>query len=174
MSINIEAPAASAQEALRQATTLHDAGKYAEAEVLLRDGIARFGHDGDLLNARGVMFAQMGRHLDALWCYRDAVAANPRGSGIWTNLGNALTKLKYLKSAVNAHRRAIELAPRDVLLHHNLGTSLAEAGDHGEAVLSFSRALELNPDFHKARWDRGRSYLYFGNYLPAWEITRSG
>ncbi|MDZ5650028.1 tetratricopeptide repeat protein [Nitrospirillum sp. BR 11828] len=168
MADTVETAVLTIPEALSQATALHDAGKYAEAEVILAAAIAHHGHHGDLLNARGVMFAQMGRHLDALWCYRDALAANPRGSGIWTNLGNALTKLKYLKSAVDAHQRAIELAPNDVLLHHNLGTSLAEAGDHGAAVLAFSRALDLNPDFHKARWDRGRSYLYFGNYRPAW------
>ncbi|WP_083900989.1 tetratricopeptide repeat protein [Azospirillum sp. B4] len=158
----------SSAEALRRATALHDQGEYAEAELLLSGALARDPGHADLLNARGVMFAQMERHLDALWCYRDAVAANPRGSGIWTNLGNALTKLKYLESAVSAHRRAIELAPRDVLLHHNLGASLAEAGNHGEAALAFSRALELDPNFHKARWDRGRSYLYFGNYRQAW------
>ncbi|MEE3627200.1 tetratricopeptide repeat protein [Nitrospirillum sp. BR 11752] len=158
----------SSVEVMRRATALHDQGEYAEAEVLISGALARDPGNADLLNARGVMFAQMERHLDALWCYRDAVAANPRGPGIWTNLGNALTKLKYLESAVNAHRRAIELAPNDVLLHHNLGTSLAEAGNHGEAVASFSRALDLNPEFHKARWDRGRSYLYLANYRQAW------
>jgi Flp pilus assembly protein TadD len=75
------------------------------------------------------MFAGMGRRLDALWCYRDALAFNPTGPGIWTNLGNALTQLKYVKGAVHCHRRAIELSKGDdALLFHNLGVSLAEAG----------------------------------------------
>jgi hypothetical protein len=56
----------------------------------------------------------------------------------------------------------------DPLLHHNLGTSLAEAGQHGEAVISFSYALRLNPSYHTARWDRGLSYLYLGNYTQGW------
>jgi Flp pilus assembly protein TadD len=59
--------------ARRFAAALHDAGKFAEAETLLRAAIARDPENGDLRNARGVMFAAMGRHLDALWCYRDAL-----------------------------------------------------------------------------------------------------
>src|ERR1700736_574299 len=155
-------------EAFRQAKTLHDAGKYAEAEAVLRAAIARDPNNSDLRNARGVMFAAMNRHLDALWCYRDALALSPRAPGIWTNLGNALTQLKHLKGAVACHRRAIEMAGGDALLHHNLGTSLAAAGRHGEAVIAFTRALDLKPDYHMAQWDRGRSYLYLGNYRRGW------
>jgi Flp pilus assembly protein TadD len=155
--------------AFAQATALHDAGKFAEAETLLHDAIARDPGNGDLRNARGVMFAAMGRHLDALWCYRDAIACSPNSPGIWTNLGNTLTKLKHLKSAVTCHRRAIALSDgRGSLLYHNLGTALAEAGQHGEAVIAFTRALEIKPDDHMARWDRARSYLYLGNYRQGW------
>jgi tetratricopeptide (TPR) repeat protein len=57
----------------------------------------------------------------------------------------------------------------DALLHHNLGTSLAAAGRHGEAVIAFTRALDLKPDYHMAQWDRGRSYLYLGNYRRGWD-----
>jgi hypothetical protein len=149
---------------------LHDAGKFAEAERVLRDAVARDRRNGDLLNARGVMFAKLERHRDALWCYRDALAVNPHGSGIWTNLGNALTRLKYLESAVVCHQRAVALAATDQpLLFHNLGTSLSEAGRHGEAVIAFTRALNCDPDYHVARWDRARSYLYLGNYREAWQ-----
>jgi len=156
-------------EAFRQAAALHDAGKFAEAEQVLRDAVARDPNNSDLRNARGVMFAAMNRHLDALWCYRDAIACAPLGAGIWTNIGNTLTRLKHLKSAIAAHRRAIELAKTDDgLLWQNLGTSLAEAGQHGEAVLAFSRAIEIDPNRHMAKWDRGRSYLYLGNYRQAW------
>jgi Flp pilus assembly protein TadD len=163
-----EAGVSTSVEAFRQAAALHDAGKFAEAEALLHAAIARDPGNGDLRNARGVMFAALGRHLDALWCYRDALACSPQAPGIWTNLGNALTHLKHLKGAVACHRRAIELAGKDSLLHHNLGTSLAEAGQHGEAVLAFTRALELDPERHMARWDRARSYLHLGNYRQGW------
>jgi len=162
-------PLATSAESFRRAAALHDAGKFADAEVVLREAIARDPDNSDLRNARGVMFAAMGRDLDALWCYRDAIACSPSGAGIWTNLGNTLTRLRHLKGAVTAHRRAIALARTDdALLWQNLGTSLAEAGQHGEAVLAFTRAIEIDPARHMARWDRGRSYLYLGNYRSAW------
>jgi hypothetical protein len=167
--LDVQPKPLSSAEAFRHAAELHGEGKFAEAETVLRDALARDPRNSDLLNGRGVMFAAMGRHLDAVWCYRDALAANPRGAGIWTNLGNALTQLKHLKGAVYCHQRAIALSIGETsLLHHNLGTSLAEAGQHGEAISAFTRALEQKPDYHMARWDRGRSYLYLGNYRQAW------
>lgn len=157
------------REAFRRASALHDDGKFAEAEALLSAAIKRDPGNSVLRNARGVMFAAMGRHLDAVWCYRDALACNSGDSGIWTNLGNALTHLKHLRGAAACHRRAIDLSRGDdPLLFHNLGVSLAEAGQHGEAVIAFTRALEIRPDNHMARWDRGRSYLYLGNYRQGW------
>jgi Flp pilus assembly protein TadD len=168
--ISADVPGDSASaDAFREASRLHDAGEFAAAEVLLREAIARDPGNFWLRNARGVMFAAMERHLDAVWCYRDALACDGGAVGVWTNLGNALTRLNYLKSAIVCHRRAIALSrDGDPLLHHNLGTSLAEAGQHSEAVISFSNALRLNPSYHTARWDRGRSYLHLGNLAQAW------
>jgi Tfp pilus assembly protein PilF len=155
--------------AFDRASALHAGGKFAEAEALLRDAIAADPGNVNLRNARGVMFAAMNRHLDAVWCYRDALAYDNAATGVWTNLGNALTQLNNLSSAIFCHRRAIALSRgQDALLHHNLGTTLAEAGQHGEAVISFSNALKVNPSYHAARWDRGLSYLYLGNYAQAW------
>jgi len=162
-------PAPTSVELFRRAAVLHKEKKFSEAEALLREAIERYPKDADLHNARGVMLAALGRPLDASWCYRDALTYNPRGPGIWTNLGNALTQLKYLKTAVDCHQRAIALSRKsDGLLYHNLGTSLAEAGQHGEAISAFTRALEYDPDHHMARWDRARSYLHLGNYGQGW------
>src|SRR5262249_43908796 len=157
--------AVESREAFRKAAALHDAGQFAQAEIVLREATAKDPGNSDLWNARGVMFAGMKNPVNAIWCYREALAANPNGSGIWTNLGNALTTLKHLKSAISCHRRALALSRvDDALLHHNLGTSLAEAGFHGEAVMEFSRALQIKPDYHSARWDRALNYLHIGNY----------
>lgn len=162
---NLDSEIISSAEAFRRAAVLHDSGRFQEAEALLREAIARDPDNAELRNARGVMFAAMGQHLDALWCYRDAIAKNPAAPGSWTNLGNTLTHLRHLRSAVACHQRALRLAPDDDgLLYHNLGTSLAEALRHQEAIEAFTQAVEAEPDRHLARWDRARSYLYLGNY----------
>src|SRR6202007_2859474 len=96
--------------AFAQASALHDAGRFAEAEALLREAIAVDPSNVSLRNARGVMFAAMNRQLDAVWCYRDALAYDASVTGVWTNLGNALTQLNNLSSAIHCHRRAIALS----------------------------------------------------------------
>ena len=156
-------------EAFQRAAALHDEGKLDVAESILRAALDADPRNGDLWNARGVMLAGMKRYTDAIWCYREALVHNPSGSGVWTNLGNALANIKHLQSAVDCHRRAINFADRPgPLLYHNLGLSYAEAGRHSEAILAFSRALDSQPDYHTARWDRARSYLYLGNYQAGW------
>jgi Flp pilus assembly protein TadD len=161
--------ALNSQEAIDAASKLHGEGKFSQAELLLREAIALDPKNSNLRNARGVMFAAMKRHLDAVWCYRSALACNGASVGVWTNLGNALTQLNHVKSAIACHRRAMALSRgSDPLLHRNLGNSLVEAGQHAEAVISFSNALKLNPAHHMARWDRGLSYLYLGNYAQGW------
>jgi tetratricopeptide (TPR) repeat protein len=143
---------------------LHREGKFADAEALLREAIAAHPGDFDLLHLRGVMLAALKRHREAVWSYRAALARNPEAAGTWTNLGNALTQLDQVKSAVACHRRAIALSRRpDAPLHRNLGISLAAAGQHAEAVVAYSKALELDPDLHTARWDRALAYLHLGN-----------
>src|SRR5262249_51245267 len=152
-----------------KAAALHKAGKFAEAEALLGEASAENPADPVLHNARGVMLAAMKRHREAVGCYRDALALAPAMVGTWTNLGNALTQLNHLTSAIACHRRAIALSNgRQPLLHHNLGVSLSEARHLGEAVLCYTRALELKPDYHMARWDRALAYLYLGNFRAGW------
>ena len=162
-------PEPSSAEVFQQATALHRAGEFDKAEAVLRRAIGRDPDNSDLHNARGVMLAAMQKQLEALCCYRNAIACSPSAAGIWTNLGNSLTRSKHLKSAIWAHRRAIALAKTDdALLWHNLGVSLAEAGQHGEAVAAFTKSIEFDPGRLLTKWDRGRSYLYLGNYRQAW------
>lgn len=163
------ASATLSQAVFARASELHASGKFVEAEAILRDAITADPTNVSLRNARGVMFAGMKRHLDAVWCYRDALAYDGTAIGVWTNLGNSLTQLNYITSAIACHRRAIELSDGcDALLFHNLGTSLAEAGQHGEAVIAFSQSIKLKPDYHTAKWDRALSYLYLGNFAQGW------
>jgi Flp pilus assembly protein TadD len=169
MTSAIERPVRDAKATFAAAERLHGEGRFVEAERLLSEAVIEWPTDVSLRNARGVMFASMRRHLDAVWCYRDALKCDPTAGGVWSNLGNVLTQLNYLDSAIVCHQTAISLSSEtDPLLFQNLGVSLAEAGRHGEAVIAFSKAIELKPDYHTARWDRALSRLVLGNYREAW------
>src|SRR5580704_2568193 len=108
----VPAPVSSSTEAFKEAAALHDAGDFVGAEALLYEALKANSRRSALWNARGVMFGAMERYVDAVRCYREALARCPSGHGIWTNLGNALTQLKQLKSAIACHQRAIALSPK--------------------------------------------------------------
>src|ERR1700680_3804924 len=61
-------------QTLHKATALHGAGKFEEAEALLREAIKGDRGNALLWSARGVMMAGMRRSIDAMWCYREALA----------------------------------------------------------------------------------------------------
>jgi tetratricopeptide (TPR) repeat protein len=155
----------SSSAAIDQAIAFHREGRLSEAQTLLYAAILRDPGNPKLYNARGVILAALGSHVDAVTCYREGVALDPAYPTIWSNLGNALTDLKLLQSAIYCHRRAISLSRgEDASFHYNLGISFAEASQHGDAVLAFDRALEIEPAKHQARLNRALSYLHLGNY----------
>ena len=155
-------------KALLLSAALSKAGRLADAETVLLRAIESDLENGDLHKARGLALVQMGRNLEALLCYRNAVECNPSDPGAWNNLGNALFRSKQLTSAIECQRQAIALAATNPLYRYNLGTSLAELQRHDEAIAEFTRALELNPGYHLARWNRARSYLVLGQYRAGW------
>ncbi len=155
-------------EVLGQVAGLIQAKKYDEVLALIQTAMTRDPMNGNLINANGCVFSAMGRQHDALKWYRAALEFSPEGSGIWSNLGTAFKHLKYFNAAIACHQRAISLSGEEAFLHHNLGLCYAEAGQHGEAIMAFNQAIALQPDYHLARWDRARSFLFLGNYRQGW------
>jgi len=90
-----------------EANSPYQGRRYAEAEPIVYEAWQRDRRNPELPNLRGVTFAGMEPYWNAVWYYRDALALNPSGSGIWTNLGNTLACLKHLESAVHRHECAL-------------------------------------------------------------------
>jgi len=170
MSVEAEPNPARAGEscAFREAVTLHESGRHAEAEKMLAQALTETPQDLSLWNARGVNFRVMKRNAEAIWCFRQALALRADRAAVWSNLGNALKDLKHTQSAIACHNRALLLEPNNAGAQHNLGLALTVADRHVEALAAFDRALELDPENHKARWDRARCYLHLGEYARGW------
>jgi hypothetical protein len=163
-----QAPPSPGLLVFREAIALHEKGKHAEAEELLKDALAKMPQDVDLWNVRGVNFRMMKRLGESVWCFRQALAIAADRAAVWSNLGNSLKDLKHADSAIACHRRAIELAPDNPGAHHNLGIALTTANRHVEALAAFDRAVALKPDDPKPRWDRARGRLHLGDLAPGW------
>ena len=65
--------------------------------------------------------------------------------------------------AIETLRPAIYANPDNALLWNTLGTVLAEQGEMEQAMIFFDEALRLDPDFAKARYNRGNARLALGD-----------
>src|SRR5436190_10359185 len=102
----------------------HQAGRFAQAESLYRQVLAKNpNHDG-ALHLLGVLALQVNRADLATEFLSRAVALQPTIPAYQSNLGNALTTQGKLDEAIACYRRALALNPDLADTHNNLGIAL--------------------------------------------------
>lgn len=98
-----------------------------------------------------------GRIGEAAALYRHLIEQQPNSAILWTNLGNAESKLGASQEAEDAYRRALQISPdyRDAL--NNLASLLLNQGRLVEAEALARRAVEVaGPDPHYSLDTLGR------------------
>jgi serine/threonine-protein kinase len=139
------------------ARALRDRGAEAEAEGVLRRGLARHPADFWLAHELGQLLSEGKRSSEAEGYYRAALALRPDSPGVWLNLGNALDRQGKVDEAVACYRRAIELDPKYAQAHTGLGNALKEQGKVDEAVACYRRAIQLDPKLARAHNNLGNA-----------------
>jgi tetratricopeptide (TPR) repeat protein len=74
-----------------------------------------------------------------------AIAADPRNSAAYTNLGRAMTDAGRVEQSLACYRLAVAVDPKNAVAHNNLGIVLKGKGALDEAVASLRKAVELEP-----------------------------
>ena len=96
--------------------------------------------------------------------------ADKENSIIQTNLGIALTKIKYYQGAVNVLLRATELDPGNAISYAYMGFASYWIDDCKRTLQAFGRAIYLAPE-NKEEWFwheySGRCYIHFKDYESA-------
>ncbi len=125
----------------------------------------------DVRFRRGLLFARLGRLVDARNDYIKVLESSPRHLAALNNLGCVLFSGGNRKAARMAYNEAVRWHPDDLLTRVNLGNLLLEENEqlvaHGqgekaleikrEARSHFERALQGNPEDKKAH--EGMSYI---------------
>ncbi len=125
---------------------LRTIGRFAEAEVALRQAIRlRPGSAGAHINL-GVVLRSLGRADEALAAFRKAVEIDPTLAAAHNNLGNALKSQRRYDEALASLDRAVELEPAYADAHFNRALVLAARGDPEAAEAGFSAALNVRRD----------------------------
>lgn len=118
----------------------------------------------------GVLWRAAQNAQQALACYQLALAQGGNDAALWTNMGNALKDLKWMRRASVAHQRAIALAPQNAMAWYNYGISLAADNQFTQAVQAFQTAQTLpNAQKHNTGWELARCLLAMGDYAQGWQ-----
>jgi predicted O-linked N-acetylglucosamine transferase (SPINDLY family) len=192
------APRGSADELMREAFSLHQAGNVPEAERRYREILAIDPAYADAHYLLGRIAQSQGRHEDAVQHVRHALRANASEAAFHRTLGEVYYALGRWNEAAVYLQNAAERDPGDFETWTNLGCACEKVGKLAEAARHFERALELAPEspqalnncamslkdrgrvdeaiamYHKARTlmpgdaDLFSNYLYNLNYSSRW------
>ena len=95
--------------------------------------------------------------------YQQALSLEPRNADVLYGLGGGLYfAIGRWDNAIRLMKECIEIDPLKPLYFLNLGNILTHAGRLDESIAYFKKTLELNPQFQRAHFYLGRSYLLMG------------
>ena len=145
-------PPLTIQQAYELALSHHREARFAEAESIYRQVLARDPAHADALQMLGVLAAQAGRGTEALHLLRRAVALDPGAPEYHGNLGIVLAGQGKLDEAISAFLKALELRPAYVQAQFNLARALKDKGQLQEAIAGFRQTLLAQPDLPEAHY----------------------
>jgi serine/threonine protein kinase len=108
-------------------------------------------------NNKGGSLAALDRHEEAIGCYDQALAIDPRHAAAWSNKGVSLAALGRREEAIGCYNQALAINPRDAAAWSNKGNSLAALGRHEEAIGCYDQALAIDPRHAAALFTKGLS-----------------
>jgi tetratricopeptide (TPR) repeat protein len=140
---------------LRQALSLHQAGRLAQARSIYEDILKFQPSHADALHFLGVVENHNGNHARAVNLIERSISIFPRNPSSHLNLGNAQKELRQFQAALVSYDKAIALKPDYVVAYLNRGAALQAIQRFDEAVAAFDTAITLKPDYAEAYFNRG-------------------
>jgi tetratricopeptide (TPR) repeat protein len=111
----------------------------------------------------GVAMFQHGYLDQAEESFKQVIAAKPRNSEAYYNLGTLYIRRKSPAAARRFLQQAIDLQPNYPEAWNNLGMAAAQEGQNDEAIRDFQRSLQLRPRYAVALLNLGNLYRRLGN-----------
>jgi tetratricopeptide (TPR) repeat protein len=115
-------------------------------------------------NGLGDVYADMGRHDDAIAAYQRALFFDATSAYSYLSLGGEYGWfLGDHKGAIAAYERALELGGLDAhlvsIVHNGLGEEHRALGDEEAAIAAYQRAIEADPGFLSPHNNLGSIYM---------------
>jgi tetratricopeptide (TPR) repeat protein len=136
-------------------------GQYKDAVDAYRQAL-RIEDSADTQYALGLSLGRLNRTDEEVLAYRRAITIKPDHANALEHLGAAFFKQKRYGEAAQAYDQLKTYKP-DAKTYNALGESLLESNKADDALQAFNSALGFDPEFEKARYNLGRTYLKLGN-----------
>jgi arylsulfatase A-like enzyme/Tfp pilus assembly protein PilF len=137
------------------AVYLTQAGRPREAVDLLEPYTAASKPDLDLLTARGMGLAALGRREEALATFARARDTDPSNPMVLVNIGTVHLMAGETGPAVESFESALRIDPGLARAHNSLGVIAARQGRPGEAIERWKRAASLDPEDYQTLFNLG-------------------
>jgi superkiller protein 3 len=121
-------------------------GRFAEAEVPLKQASELAPENYALLILLGKVEGRLGKRADAIALFRRVVSGQPKMADAHVNLAIALADTGDLEEALNETSTAISLSPKLVSAHLNRARVLADLHRPEEAEKEFAATHQLDPN----------------------------
>jgi protein O-GlcNAc transferase len=143
------------QQILSRAVAAHQAGNFAEAELLYKIVLQANKKQFDALHMLGVIEGQRGNFAEGARRLKEALRIKPNSADALINLGRMQGGLDMYTEAAASYKKALTLDPRSPLAHSNMGIVLRQLKRYDEALTHCDKALALAPDYADAWTNRG-------------------
>jgi predicted O-linked N-acetylglucosamine transferase (SPINDLY family) len=154
---------------IKEALTLHMAGRPADAEPLYLKSLAVDGNLLPALQAMSLIRLNQGRPAEALSYLERALTLDPLNDDSWSNHGLSLAALGRPEEALASYERVLQRRPNAVEVRYYRALALNAMGRAADALAEFDRVLQFKPD-HSAAWVARAGVLWtLGAVDPALE-----
>ena len=155
---DLGAVAPAAPRAFQQARTLMLAGRFADAEHILRDYLHKDERSGEAHELLGDALLREDKPQDALGEYTQAAALEQPSSHMLQQVSKAYVLLNDNQDADKWGLHAVEMDPKDADAWYNLGRVRYTEQRFSDAASCFQHVLQLAPKAVKAENNLGLSY----------------
>ena len=148
--------------------------QYKEAADAYKQAL-RLEDSADTQYSLGLTLNKLNRTDEEILAYRRAITIKPDHANALERLGAAYFKQRRWADSVTAYEQLKTYKP-DAKTYNALGESYFELNKPDDSLQAFNSALGYDPEFDKARYNLGRTYLKLGNNEMArvqYEILRN-
>ena len=141
-------------------------GEFNEAEACLNEALRRHPADWEAMHGLATIAGRQSRHAEAIDLFRQVLSIRPNDPVVRTNLGNALSIVGDLNSAITEYESALVLRPEYVDANFNLANVLARQKRFREAEQLYVKVLKQQPQHVQANSNLARVRAAIKNESP--------